>query len=66
MNITLIIVIIVAVLIVGSRFLKKNDTSTDTLSKTQTFNDGTFSMVIDDVFTITGRGTVVTGHIDKG
>ena len=44
MNITLIIVIIVAVLIVGSRFLKKNDTSTssDTFSNTQTFNDETF------------------------
>ena len=27
---------------------------------------GTFSMTIKDVFTITGRGTVVTGKIDSG
>ena len=28
--------------------------------------NGKFHMVVDDVFTITGRGTVVTGKIDSG
>ena len=29
-------------------------------------NTGVFKMVIEDVFTITGRGTVVTGKIELG
>ncbi len=29
-------------------------------------NDGKFHMVIDDVFSIVGRGTVVTGKVDSG
>lgn len=28
--------------------------------------DGTFRLVVEDVFTITGRGTVATGKIDAG
>jgi len=27
---------------------------------------GSFHMTVDDVFTITGRGTVVTGKVDSG
>ena len=29
-------------------------------------NNGKFHMVVDDVFTISGKGTVVTGRIDSG
>ncbi len=31
-----------------------------------TVSDGSFHFVIEDVFTITGRGTVVTGRVDSG
>ncbi len=28
--------------------------------------DGIFSMIIEDIFTITGRGTIVTGRVECG
>ena len=28
--------------------------------------NGPFHLVVEDVFTIVGRGTVVTGHVDSG
>lgn len=39
--------------------------------KTENINDyydinGSFHMIVDDVFTITGKGIVVTGKIDSG
>ncbi len=31
-----------------------------------TQTSGEFSMIVEDIFTITGRGTVITGRIDSG
>ena len=36
-----------------------------TVQNTNTSSGG-FHMMVDDVFTITGRGTVVTGKVDSG
>ena len=45
----------------GSREIKEE------VPNIQTFNaDGSFHFVVEDVFIITGRGTVVTGRVDSG
>ncbi len=40
----------------------------DNVSNTQTYDtsDGSFHFTVDDVFTIMGRGTIVTGKVDSG
>ena len=74
------IVIIVIVVIVMLLLKSKNKGNTVDSSQSNQIYDslgeridttsfetsGEFSMKIDDVFTITGRGTVVTGRIEKG
>ena len=52
----------------GSREIKdevQTPPQTETPPQTVT-SSGSFHFVIDDVFTITGRGTVVTGRVDSG
>lgn len=39
-------------------------TVSNNISQTQSFSD--FYMVVEDVFSITGRGTVVTGRVAEG
>ena len=46
----------------GSREMK-DETPT---YQTYTPSNGSFHFVVEDVFTITGRGTVVTGRVDSG
>ena len=54
----------------GSREIKDevpNEQQTVVPNEPQTVvTSGSFHFVIDDVFTITGRGTVVTGRVDSG
>jgi|GEM_PF-1249332 len=55
-------------------FSKKSDFETEieeyskaSEKRKPTWNDGDhFEMIIQDVFTITGRGVVVTGQVEKG
>src|SRR3954470_23607721 len=39
---------------------------TDPVTDTGTVGDGTFRMPVEDIFSIQGRGTVVTGRIESG
>jgi elongation factor Tu len=49
---------------------KPDDMSVETLldqaNVAAATGDGTFRMPVEDIFTITGRGTVVTGRIESG
>lgn len=38
----------------------------DEIVENKKINDDKFYMMVEDVFTITGRGTVVTGRIESG
>ena len=46
----------------GSRELKDETQNNQTSNTT----DGSFHFIVEDVFTIMGRGTVVTGKVDSG
>ena len=46
--------------------VESNSNSNTTTINTNYDKDGAFLMPIDDVFTITGKGTVVTGKISRG
>lgn len=46
--------------------VESNSNSNTTPTNTNYDKDGAFLMPIDDVFTITGKGTVVTGKISRG
>jgi elongation factor Tu len=41
-------------------------TPTNTSDTRPTNSNGNFHFIVEDVFTITGRGTVVTGRVDTG
>ncbi|WP_341668259.1 elongation factor Tu [Alcaligenes sp. SDU_A2] len=50
----------------GSQAVLKLAEALDTYIPTQRAVDGTFLMPVEDVFSISGRGTVVTGRIERG
>lgn len=76
--VAIIIVIVLAVVaVVGVSKLAKKDTSktNNTVNSTETVDsdtnlsydkDGAFLMAVEDAYTITGRGTVVTGRVERG
>ena len=45
---------------------KTPQTPTNTSDTRPTNSNGNFHFIVEDVFTITGRGTVVTGKVDSG
>ena len=44
----------------------ENEEINNTQTTTQEYTSSKFHMTIEDVFTITGKGTVVTGSVDSG
>ena len=67
----IIIIVIVGVILLVTRFSKRSETTPPqtnpfTASKPVDDVNDPFSMTIEDVFTITGRGTVVTGRVESG
>lgn len=72
MGIELIIGLVSILVIVGLViFMKKNNIEEETHKEEEIDRElinskNDFKMVVEDVFTITGRGTVITGAIDSG
>lgn len=73
----IIVIVLVVVIVFGiSKLMKKDSPANNNADNQQikenndtslTYDkDGAFLMPIEDVFTITGRGTVVTGKIERG
>jgi translation elongation factor EF-Tu-like GTPase len=50
----------------GSKEVATEATDVRSLRQPNTASTGGFEMIIDDVFTIKGRGTIVTGKIKSG
>ena len=52
----------------SEKITKENNKKTgdNNYTSEQTVIDGAFSMHVEDVFSITGRGTVVTGKVESG
>jgi translation elongation factor EF-Tu-like GTPase len=51
---------------IGRRNSRENSVEKESGEKQSTRNDRSFRMTIHDVFAIRGRGTVVTGRIERG
>ncbi len=49
----------------GAKIMELMD-AVDTYSRSQRDTDKPFLMPVEDVFTITGRGTVATGRVERG
>jgi elongation factor Tu len=50
----------------GDRIMRLMDTVDDYIKEPVRDNDKPFLMPVEDVFTITGRGTVATGRVERG
>lgn len=74
-KIVLFVICVIAVIGIGTfgyfKFIKANNKNENSDNKKidtniENISEEDFSMTVDDVFYITGKGTVVTGKIEKG